>query len=448
MLIILLMCVSTMITYENEVAMQYTYDYQKKNLEYEIELERSGLKDEINSYSYMATTKSKKAWSDNEIAWKKWYLKEKEELFELLKKNGAEDEAYKEKKLKLDTISNFAEFNYTALPNEGSPTIEDVFPEEVSYYSSLYGMDELPFDLEKLSQCPYYGEKQKKSYLAEIDLKIEMYRGFFKQLSLGKDAISIYSYSPYSFLSRLFCLQQMPSIIFGGILILFSAASVAESKRNESYRLISIRPQRKKAILWHYYRSNMVVTALAIIVIIGVFFLLYGVKGGFGGLEQTCYVIPHNFTSFQVCDPHLDSWRFLGIEKIFYNVELDNSPYDPILLITQRYSCIPMWQFLLASAVLAILKWLFFVVVGTGIGIIFKKNSRIVISAAFVTGLYSLSQFTTTKTNWNPFAVKAAWHITTGIGSITWFHAVCLMCISIILWIVINIIIMEKRDII
>lgn len=429
-LITALICISTVISHENDIASYYNYDTSLKLMEYSVEQSRQELHEfEAMNVPYLIKTKKQKIWIENMIAYSRYFLGEQEKQLEILKKEGR-SERFQESYQKLELMSMLIDYNMASYPNEGYPTIDKVLPEEYAYCSEHYQFDALPFDIREISGKLFETAEQKKALLKQRDFQTMLLKNYIGQLMRGEKLITFMDRSPYAFLGRLFCMQSTPSLLFGMITLLFSAAVVMEARKSGSYRLGALRPEKKAKGFFHYYGSALLAMALIFGVIIGGFLLMYTAKGGTDGLKQTMFVKTGNFSSVTPYSEHLDGSGTSCLQKFYFDEEFHYDPDHPILVITGEYEKIPMWQFLLAAGILAVLKWLFLAMLGVGIGILGRKNGRIILGLVLAAAVYGISQFSGFAGRFNPFAVTSAWNVTTGGETATWLGAVLVLSVS------------------
>lgn len=406
-----------------------------RDTEYAAALSEAATQGEHTGLSLRKLSPEEKLYYDNYLAYRDWDDSQKRKLIELYRQ-GKDSE---NEELNLHILEGMAYMTQRADEENGRPAATKVFEKKLKEHKKIFNIEQLPFDLNQLEGIN--GETKEVAEAVYTNERALLNYHFYlldhNEKFLGPGIVH-----PLSFLSNQLSLTQLPTILTGCLLLLFTCYITTEERHNGSRQLLELVPRGRNHILWHYMKSLLVSGGTVLCAAFGIPFLLLGIRHGFQGFAYPMFVDPGGFTSFVPYAHEPIAWSFVGLSKVYG--ELYVKGYDgfisPALVIW------PFWKFMLAALVVSVLKIIFLTLLGVMIGMFFKKKWIAIMLSVLTAGAYGVSQYMLAGLKWNPLSIKSGWDVTLGWTHMTWLNAVLLLSLSILILAGISVYLKRKQD--
>lgn len=356
----------------------------------------------------------------------RWSIDELKKLVAMLEESDEVTEDFLNEERRYRVVDSLCYIQmWISVPNGDIP-LEEALADDFEKHKDFLKLDELPFSFVDLAYC---GQGMYDAELTEAHDNLVLEAKLVLD-GIDNDALVYEKPSPYIFLERLLGEFELTTIVFPFLILIPSVAIIMKWKEENAYRL-KINLNYSDSRMFNVYVSNTVAIITGMIVlIIGAFFVVWGIRGGFSGIRSLVMCDGDNFSRFSNFT-HFDVYEEyyeLGISKVFF--DLYNSNIECTL---HSYTIMELWEFFLRAGLLSLEKIIFYVVLGAGIG--FLSNGKIkAIVATIICSIMIVAGANKLQVKpWNPFTIRSCWNITLGGFGITWLNAVLLLAASIVI---------------
>lgn len=431
LLLLLVFGLKATVELQNSIAAYGDSDLLKRELQYELVMQKQMQEQELFALGRDSDSDEKRDFNSNWAKYRKWSIKELQELIALLDQEGAESETFQKKEKAYYIVRGLATQQTFIYTEYGCEPVEVRFREKLAALNDELNFEAFPFDISAMTGTPYTTADLREASVAAYEnnmKRLEYELNNYDKKSLGFD-----QGSPYAFLEILLCKNAYIPMIINVCMLLFSFGCVMEAKHSQCYQLVSVQPKREWRKYWHYVGASFAATGILCLIGIGVWLLYWGITYGFDGFTSNMFVDTQTYRGFLAYE-HLEDYSYVGISRMYADYKYVDGGQGVLLYTRYPLESLPMYRFLLYLVILAFLKSAFLILTGTGIGMLFHNQQRGIGAIVVVTALMGCSQITGWGKPYNPFAITSVWSVTLGTEGITWLNAVlelALFCVVI-----------------
>lgn len=419
-LILLIFGLKITVDLENTVAAYHDTENIKRELQYEIVMQKQLWETEIISARVRSESIEKIKYSSNLAKYRKWKIDTMQELIDLLEADGQESERFQEKAKSYNLINNLASQQIFIYAERGCEPVEVRFQEELAGLNEELGWEELPFDISALAGNPYASYNILEASVASYENNMKLLE--YQFIDYDKKSLGFENGSPYTFLECLLSDDYHIPIIIDVCILLFSFGYVLEGKSRKQHYFMDVQPKSEWKKYGHYVGASFAAAGILCALGIGVWFLYWGIRYGFEGLTSHMFVDIETYRGLHAYE-HLEDYSYVGISRMYADYKYTDGGQGVLLLTRYPLGFVPLYEFLLRLGILALLKVLFLNSLGTGIAILAQNQQKAIGGMVAVTAALGYSQISRFGKPYNPFAVASCWDVTLGGEGITWLAA-------------------------
>ena len=443
LLVVLLFGLKATVELQRSITSSQDTNYIKRELQYELVMHRQLLESELATARRDAGDAKRRKFNTNAIQFRKWRIEELQELIALLEVGGTESQQFQKEYKAYGVICSIVSYQMFVYPERGCSPVEVRCADMFQKWGRQLGLYDLPFDISSMTANPYVSSELMEASVAAYENnmgRLEHLLNDYDKKSLGLD-----SGSPYAFLETLFCENAYVLTILDICILLFSFGYIMEGKNDHRYEFMTVQPYSEWKKYRHYVTSFFGAAGVVCAIGIGVWFLYWGMRCGFDGIDSHMFVDVKTYKRFYSYE-HLEDYSYEGLARMYADYKYTDGGRGVMLYTTYPLGSLPLYRFLLYMCILAALKVLFFAMLGSGIRVLIQHSQGGIAVVAAATVLTGYSQLTGWGKPYNPFAIGSCWNVTLGSERITWLYAVLELTFSCILIMIITCTVSGKKD--
>lgn len=284
LLVVLLFGLKATVELQRSITSSQDTNYIKRELQYELVMHRQLLESELATARRDAGDAKRRKFNTNAIQFRKWRIEELQELIALLEVGGTESQQFQKEYKAYGVICSIVSYQMFVYPERGCSPVEVRCADMFQKWGRQLGLYDLPFDISSMTANPYVSSELMEASVAAYENnmgRLEHLLNDYDKKSLGLD-----SGSPCAFLETLFCENAYVLTILDICILLFSFGYIMEGKNDHRYEFMTVQPYSEWKKYRHYVTSFFVAAGVVCAIGIGVWFLYWGMRCGFDGIDS------------------------------------------------------------------------------------------------------------------------------------------------------------------